>query len=246
MQAAYEKLKFKNVFIVPLASEEPREAAESYWKALEVKRGRKGFDIKIESISALYDKSKKDIDLPYHLEQLNKCDFVIFTGGDQVVLDEHLRGTQFLEIVQERYNKGELTVYGSSAGAHIAGENFLYDGDDEKLTKRGESQIGEGFGFIKNVLIDTHFFARCRFNRFVMQLLMENVNGIALNENSGIFYNGKTIKAIGEDVAYLFNVKDVTNNNIFESFDEYICAGNIKMSILAPKYEFDLTKWKII
>src|SRR4051812_37725895 len=95
--------------LITTASSIPDEIAQSYKKAF-----RK---LGCDEVGHLRLRSREDADHKKILERLEKCNCLLFSGGDQLRLCSALGGTQFIKIVEDRYYDEHFVVAGTSAGA---------------------------------------------------------------------------------------------------------------------------------
>ncbi len=121
------------------------------------------------------------------LDRLAQCSGVFFTGGDQLKLTSRLGGTDFLNKIKERYYNEPFVVAGTSAGAMALSNIMISGGSATKAHLKGRVKISIGFNFLDNVIIDTHFNARGRFNRLAQVVATQpDMLGIGLEDDTGI------------------------------------------------------------
>src|SRR6185369_1402356 len=113
-------------------------------------------------------KSAREADLHKNLQRLEKCDAVLFTGGDQEKLCKLFLGTKFLKRLKERYkNEDDFLISGTSAGAMSLGRVTIVEDDPEIPFVKGHIDIIRGFGLLPDIVVDTHFIQRRRLGRLV-------------------------------------------------------------------------------
>lgn len=73
----------------------------------------------------------------------------------------------------------------------------------------------DGMGFIKDLIIDTHFIKRGRFGRLAEAVAIHpTLLGLGLSEDTGIIIrNGNDFRVIGRGMVMLFNPSQLTHNN---------------------------------
>ena len=98
------------------------------------------------------------------LDRLAACSGIFFTGGDQLKLTSRLGGTNFYTIKEHYYNES-FVVAGTSAGEMALSNIMTSGGSATKAHLKGEVKLSIDFNFLHNVITDTHFNARGRFNR---------------------------------------------------------------------------------
>ena len=230
----------KKVVIVPSASKYyPRQLGEKYQIAFR--------DLGAETIDVLDIRSREEADKEEHFKLLNDAECIFFTGGDQVRLVEMLSETKLLYLIKQRYENG-CTLAGTSAGAAAASNPMIYDGDEMGFLK-GSVNHTEGFGFIENITIDTHFLVRGRIARLAQFLLRGYSDiGIGIAEDTAIIYSPKeTIRVVGNGMITLINSKNLQYTDYQQTkIDEQFTSDGYTLSFLAPEAIYDLKKCKII
>lgn len=189
-------------------------------------------------------RDKEEADYRENIELLETLDTIFFTGGDQVVLYDVFNGSKFLKILKEKIKKGKINYCGTSAGSMIAAETMIYDGDYKGLTK-GSLNHSEGFGIVKDVLIDTHFLHRIRMERICQGLLSGlSIKGIGLPEDGGIIIDGDVCEIIGENRVTFVDSSNV-KNNIYDKLKEgeKIPVVDLKVCLLNDGDKFSLKNW---
>ncbi|MCD4679172.1 MAG: cyanophycinase [Bacteroidales bacterium] len=228
-----------NIVIIPSASSSPKGISDDYYYAFR-KLGAK-------KINTLDIRKKSEADKMEHLEKIESAELIFFTGGDQVKLVNILGNTKLLKNILIKYKEG-ATIAGTSAGAAAASDPMIYDGDYRGLTK-GSIQHSEGFGFINNLTIDTHFIARGRLLR-LSQFLTTGLSqkGIGLGEDTAIIiYPSEHFEVLGSGVVTVVNGKDITYNN-YEKIDtnNRLNINGLKIGFLHEGCIFDLNDWKVV
>jgi cyanophycinase len=192
-------------------------------------------------------RDSKEADYESNLDKLDEVDTIFFTGGDQVRLYDVFGRTKFLEKLKTKIEDNKIFYCGTSAGSAVAPEKIIYDGDYKGLIK-GSVKISEGFGIIKNVLIDTHFFKRLRLER-ISQALLSGIctKGIGIAENGSILIIDNICQVIGKNCITFIDSSEIVDNK-FNSLEEEdkISVVNLKVTMLNSGDKFDLEKWKPI
>ena len=167
----------KNIAVIPTASRYyPRQLGDKYRSAFS--------KLGVKKIEILDIRSAKEADREENYEKIQASDCIFFTGGDQVRLVEILQNTKLLQVIKDEYQNGK-TIAGTSAGAAAASNPMIFDGDEMGFLK-GSVNHGEGFGFIENFTVDTHFITRGRISRLTQFLLRGYSNfGIGFAEDTG-------------------------------------------------------------
>lgn len=188
-----------------------------------------------------------------NLEKMDWANAVFFLGGDQSDLTRDMLGTKLLDKVFDIYNNGGV-VGGSSAGAAVMSEvmitgNELVNKDSNNAfitIEKGNVEIKQGFGFLKNSIVDQHFLKRKRHNRTISALIEHpHLFGIAIDESTGIIvYPDETFEVIG---SYQVLVYDPTNSkNIREDKKGNLGISDMKLHVLINGDKFDIKTKKVI
>lgn len=229
----------KTAVIIPTASSYPSGLADDYRYAF---RG-----LGVENIEIFDIRDKTEADKEEYLKNVESADLIFFTGGDQVKLVDIIGGTKLFELIYAKYLNG-CTIAGTSAGAAAASDHMIYDGDDHGLVK-GTVRTKKGFGFLKNITIDTHFIARDRLLR-LSQLLNTGINtkGIGLGEDTAIIIEPSGIfRVTGSGVITIVDAAKISYSN-YENIDidNLLNINGLNIGFLQKGSVFDLENWKVI
>jgi cyanophycinase len=226
----------KKIVVIPTASKYyPNELGEKYVRAF--------MDLGAEQIDVLDIRTREEADLDSHFEKINSADCIFFTGGDQVRLAEILFETKLLYLIKQKYLHG-TTIAGTSAGAAIAGNMMIFDGDEMGFMK-GSVNHSAGFGFLEDITIDTHFLARGRISRLAQFLLRGYSHlGIGIAEDTClIIYPDFKVKSVGASMVTFINSKNMIYTDYPETkIDEPFTSIGFQISFFAPGMEYDLRK----
>ncbi len=165
---------------------------------------------------AIYHLTREEALKPDAGRILDGAGGVFFTGGDQSRLTAVLLGTPVLDRIREIYEKGGV-VGGTSAGAAV--QSALMITGDEKRTKDEDEPWAaiwadnvvhtEGFGFLRNAIVDQHFVTRRRHNRLI-SLVLENPTliGVGIEESTAVLVrpDGK-FEVLGENQILVFDAR---------------------------------------
>lgn len=231
------------IVVIPNASGYPVENGE---------RQKSDFEINGAKAEVLYF-TKETADADSNLNKIEKADAVFFIGGDQSNLTRDLLETKLLQKIKDVYYRGGL-VGGSSAGAAVMSEvmitgNELTNKDSTSYfftIEKGNVEVKEGFGFLKQVIIDQHFIVRKRINRLLSQLFEHpHLLGIGIDEQTAIIVHADdTFTVRGESQVMIF---DPTASTLLpEGTRNRPAASDFKMHILNDGARFDLKTKKVI
>ncbi len=197
-----------NVEVITTASVIPEEVGENYIQAF----GKLG----CSKIGVIHIKNREDALLPEYIERIQKADGVMFTGGNQLRLSMIFGGTDFLRVLQTRYQNENFVIAGTSAGAMAMSNTMIYQGSSTGALLKGEVKITTGLAFIKDVIIDSHFVTRGRFGRLAQAVASNPAcTGIGLGEDTGVLIkNGNEMEAIGSGLILIFDGHNIRYSNI--------------------------------
>ncbi len=235
-----EIANYRNIVLIPTASQYPNEVAKHYKDAFE--------KLNVENLTCLDIRYPDECDKKEYIQAINEANLVFFSGGDQVKLVDTLKDSILLKTIKNRYLQNHLIIVGTSAGASSASENMLFDGDYRGFIK-GKVNHSKGFGFIKDIIIDTHFLNRERIPRLMQMLALGIENkAIGLDEDTAIIIDvHNNFEVIGNGMVTLLNAEEVTYNDFHEiSENQIININNLKLGFLSRGAHFNLTTWSVI
>ena len=221
--------------VVTTASSIPDEVAAVYKKAFK--------KLGCIDIGHLKISRREDADTKKSLERLEKCNCILFSGGDQLRLCSILGGTDFMDILRERYETEHFVIAGTSAGAAAMSNTMICGGDETKAYLKGKVELGIGFGFLQEVIFDTHFDARGRFGRLVQAIAAQpGAVGIGLDEDTGVIIEkGTRVQAIGSSSVVIVDGTSISHNNIADIRSGMpISVANLKVHIMTHSDVFDI------
>lgn len=162
---------------------------------------------------------------------------VYMLGGDQLRLVRRL-GFNGVDQIKRFLDSGGL-VAGTSAGA-AAVAPIMIAGGMTKGQIDGSLKLKPGLHLIDNVVVDTHFGERGRFNRLMVSAnRLPGTLGIGLDEDTGVLIrNGKAV-VVGAGHVTLFRA---TGKSFHRSSTRAIkgAAGGVSVTTLSRGDRFDL------
>jgi len=216
------------VEVITTASSIPDEVAENYVEAF----GKLG----CTDIGHLRIRNREDASNPEFLTRLKACNCIMLSGGNQLRLSSIFGGTEFLDILKERYISEHFVIGGTSAGAMAMSNTMIYEGSAATAHLKGEVKITTGLGLIQNTIIDSHFDKRGRFNRLAQAVAAyPGAIGIGLGEDTGVVVTeGVHLQAIGSGSVVIIDGKNIDYNNIADiEFGKPISVENIIVHIMS-------------
>jgi len=227
--------------IVPTASSIPEKSSLRYKEAFQ--------NLGFENIGILDIRSREEALNPDYLQRIKDTAGILFTGGNQLRLTSLLGGTELLDVLLERYASEPLVIAGTSAGAMAMSDTMIYEGSSHEALKKGEVKFSSGFGFIHNVIIDTHFVKRGRIGR-LFQAVANNPSslGIGLGEDTGLLITGGDVQeAIGSGLIIVVDGSSIRNTNIAAINEgELISIENLSVHVMVPGDVFLLSERRFI
>lgn len=223
------------VEVVTTASSIPDEVAANYLEAFE--------KLGCDNVGHLRIRNREDAGNPEFIERLKACNCVMLSGGNQLRLSSIFGGTQFLDILKERYLTEHFVIAGTSAGAMAMSNTMIYEGSAANAHLKGEVKITTGLGLMHNVIIDSHFDKRGRFNRLAQAVAAyPGATGIGLGEDTGVVVTeGNHLEAIGSGSVVIIDGKNIDYNNIADiELGKPISVENIIVHIMSSGDVYNL------
>lgn len=227
--------------VITTASSIPDEVGKMYKRSFK--------KLGLVDIGHLKITNREEADSKKTLERLESCNCILFSGGDQLRLSSVLGGTDFLEMLRQRYESEHFVVAGTSAGAAAMSYTMICGGPEDKAYLKGQVQLNIGFGLLRNVIIDTHFDARGRFGRLAQAIATQPGElGIGLDEDTGVIIEkGYRLKAIGSSSVIIIDGFNLEHNNIADiKSGQPISVANLKVHIMANEDVYDIENHEFI
>jgi cyanophycinase len=238
-----KEMKGKNsrIEIVTSASGIPIAIGNEYKKAFA--------KLNCKNIGVMHFRTSKAADLPFALERLNKCDGVLFTGGNQSLLCKIILGTKFLALLKERFEKEKkFLIAGTSAGAMALTQIMITKEISAAPFEKGHIKIAKGLNILTRIIVDTHFTQRRRLSRLIEAVAMfPDKLGVGLGEDTAVFFKTpEKVEIIGRSLVILIDGTRISYNNINKiKKKQNICLQDVKLHVLTRGYDFSITRRKI-
>lgn len=211
--------------VITTASMIPHEVGDNYLNAF----GKVG----CTDVGVMNIRNRTDTSNPDFLARIRVCDAVMFSGGNQMRLTSTFGGTEFLQILLQRYHdESDFLVAGTSAGAMAMSNTMIYEGNATKAHLKGEVKITTGLSFMRDVIFDSHFEKRGRFGRLAQAIATNPACiGIGLGEDTGMLITqGNKMEAIGSGLVMIVDGHDIKHSNIADIPDgNPISIENLKV-----------------
>ncbi|SDI02967.1 cyanophycinase [Mucilaginibacter sp. P25] len=227
--------------VITTASQIPELVGAEYIKAFG--------QLNVTNVNVLHIKSREDAGNKAYLDRIRKADVVMFSGGDQLRLTAIFGGTEFLQILKQRYQKENFVIAGTSAGAAAASTHMIYRGQSNEALVKGEVQITAGLGFIDSVIVDTHFVQRGRIGRLMYAVATNpGILGIGLGEDTGLLITeGYMMEAIGSGLIILVDGRNIVSTNIYDvELGSPISIENLRVHVMSIFDKYDLIQHRLL
>lgn len=230
--------KDAKVVVIPTASSIPSEVGDNYIEAF-LKLG-------CRTVEILDIRRREQSNSDETLELIKQADCVMFSGGNQSKIIEHIAGTQLHDLLIRRYREDKnFVIAGTSAGAMSMSKEMIAGGSSKESFKKGAVKMHQGMSFIPNLIIDSHFINRGRFGRLAEAVAkFPKLIGVGLAEDTGlIIKNGTTFEIIGSGMVIVFDARTLHYNN-----EQFVKRGmpmsltNLNTHVLANGDRFNIKK----
>ncbi|MFH0892857.1 MAG: cyanophycinase [Bacteroidota bacterium] len=260
-ELAGEKANVK-MAIIPTASGHINQTMNAYVEYFTKDLGLKPEQVWAVPLAVEDDDTSPDVDEsqwkmnafdPSFCEKIAGYNLIFFVGGDQrrylEALEKDKVETPLLKAIYQVYENGGV-VAGTSAGTNIMSEQSIAGGRSEEalsnqITFSSTEDDGkklliiDGFGFIKNVLTDTHFDVRGRLGRLIEAAsLTGNRYGFGMGECTSVVYHpDSTVEVCGLSDVFIIDMVNAVNHGKKNSFPH---ITNVKVHILTHGDCFNL------
>ncbi len=218
----------KRIEVITTASSIPEEVAENYLTAF----GKIG----CTNVGTMNIRNREEVANQEYINRIKACNVVMFSGGDQLRLTSIFGGTDIYQILHDRLiDEHDFVIAGTSAGAMAMSNTMIYQGKSDLAHLKGEVKLTTGLAFVANVIIDSHFDKRGRFNRLAQAVASNpQCTGIGLGEDTGVIITeGNYLEVVGSGAVVIVDGKDIKHSNITDvQIGEPISVENIRVNIL--------------
>ena len=224
------------VGVITTASREPEQRGLDYHQAFTALGASR---IEILDIQKRAEANNRTL-----AKTLEDVDLIFLAGGDQLRLTSILGGSRILEAIQNRLGSGAI-IAGSSAGAAVFSDTMIYEGKSEEGLFKGRILTTAGFGFVENIVFDTHFISRGRIGRLI-QIVTTNPTsiGVGIGEDLGVILKGDaTVEVIGTGQVIIVDGSDIIHSNIMDiAPGGPIAVENVRIHSLVNGYGYDFKR----
>ena len=164
-------------------------------------------------LSLLHTRSRDKANDAEFVTPIAEATAVWLAGGDQVDLVAAYRGTAVEREFKALLKRGGV-IGGTSAGAAVMSDVMIEGGNPK-------ADVGHGFGFVTNAVIDQHFLRRSRVNRLLGVLAVRpNLIGIGIDEGTAFVLEGDRWSVIGRSYVIACEVGKDGKPCRIESFED--------------------------
>ena len=228
------------VGVITTASETPEERGEDYRQVFTT--------LAASEIEILHIKDRAQANNATMAKTLEDADLIFLVGGDQLRLTTIIGGSLIFEAIRNRLEMGAI-IAGTSAGAAVFSDTMIYDGKSEEGLIKGSVLTTSGFGFVENVVFDTHFNARGRIGRLVQIITMNPACiGVGIGEDSGVLLKGDGIlEVIGLGTVVIIDGSDIAHSNVMNiEPGGAIAVENVRIHSLVNGYGYHFKERKFL
>lgn len=149
----------------------------------------------VKELTFLHTRSPDIANEPDFCAPLTRATGVWFIGGVQSRITDAYLGTQAEQEFHSLLRRGGV-IGGTSAGAAIMTQVMIRRGTPTGV------DLGKGFGFFPNAVIDQHFLKRNRTPRLMSALLDHPGSfGLGIDEETAVVVQGKKLSVVGNSQA---------------------------------------------
>jgi len=225
-----------SVGVITTASQEPEQRGKDYHQVFT--------NLGASRIEILNIKKKSQANDKAIAKTLEDLDLIFLVGGDQLRLATIVRGSSVFHAIQNRLENGAI-IAGTSAGAAVFSDTMIYEGKSAKGLFKGSVRTTSGFGFVENIVFDTHFMARGRIGRLV-QIVTTNPTliGVGIGEDSCVVLRGDgSVEVIGTGQVIIIDGSDIAYSNIKDiQAGAPIAVENVRIHSLVNGYGYNFKK----
>ena len=227
--------------VITTASSYPEEIREIYEKAF--------YKVGYTNVGFMDIRSIADAKSEEFLDRINKCDTVLFSGGDQFKIATIIGGSPIADAIIKRYRStSKFTVAGTSAGAMAMSKIMIQKGGKQEALIDYDLRISSGLGIIEECIIDTHFIRRGRFGRLAHAVIANSGHlGIGLGEDTALLIRkGKKAQCLGSGMVVIIDGRYIEETNLsVVPKGAPIYVDNLRVHLLVRNCEFNISTCKL-
>jgi cyanophycinase len=222
------------VLILPMASENPDSVAQYFKGRLEL--------LNVKAVVPMFI-GQQSIATNAQIDSVIRAKLIFMTGGDQNRLMNAMEQLTLTQAIRTAHTKGAM-IAGTSAGAAVmsqfmlTGRQLLYPDDqsDFRHLKKGNVQLTNGLGLLKQTVIDQHFVERSRYNRLLSVVIERpDLMGIGISEGTAIWVVRNRAEVFGAAQVIL-----VKNKKRKKPENGMLYSPNIRLTMLLSGARFSI------
>jgi cyanophycinase len=227
-----------HIVLLTVASEEPKEMAQTYRVAF----GRLG----VSKMEVLDIRTREQAYDPENIKKVEDASVLFFTGGDQLRISSQLGGSPLLERIFALHKEG-TPIVGTSAGAACMSETMLIGGPTNNSCL-ATLAMAPGLGLLEGVIVDSHFAERGRFGRLMGAVAQNPHNlGIGIDEDTAIHVtNDEEFVVLGSGAVYIIDGSGIRYTNLSDRqhAERIFTIHDARVHILGRDDRFNLKERK--
>jgi cyanophycinase len=181
------------------------------------------------NLRVLHTRRRAEADAEPFLAPMREAKGIWFTGGRQWRFVDAYEGTAAERAFHEVLRRGGV-IGGSSAGASIQADYMVRGDPLGNLTMMAEG-YERGFGFLKGVAIDQHFFKRQRTRDMsAVMAAHPQLLGIGIDEATVLIVHGSVMEVVGKGSVAVYDRR------------KPVAAGEKDYEVLPPATRYDLER----
>ena len=220
--------------VVTVATQQPEEVSEEYTNLFQ------GMGVpRVETIDVRERQEAKDEE---YVRILDDAAVIFFTGGDQLRITSQIGDSIVFQRMRDLFKNGG-TIAGTSAGAAAMPETMIIGGPSEESNRTSSLSMAPGLGYLRNVVIDSHFAERGRIGRLLGAVAQNpRTLGLGIDEDTAIVTEGtERFRVIGSGAVYVVDGQDISYSSLSEkSSGGIVTMHNVRLHVLGDGDEFDL------
>jgi cyanophycinase len=231
--------KGARVAVIPSASAEPDEMADTYREAFAA--------LGVNDIRIVHISERDEADSDNVIDQLSDTTGIFMSGGDQSRLADLICGSRLAECLSTRNQDGAV-LGGTSAGAAILASHMVTGGEGGSTPYKGMSDVSEGLGILNNLIVDTHFGERGRTGRLLaMHARFPEVIAIGLDEDTAAVIDADMLMTVvGSGAVTVIDGTSIRSDLELIGDEDPMMTSGIEMHTVTSRYTFDLRARKFV
>jgi cyanophycinase len=128
------------------------------------------------------------------------------------------------------------------------GSAMILSGPGGGSVRRSDVQVGIGLGYLRDVMIDTHFNERGRAYRFLTVFAMNSQTlALGIDEDTAVDVRlGADYRVLGSGAVTIFDGRIDYTNAADAQPDEILAVSGVKVHVLPRGYGFDPKEMKML